>query len=83
MKKGDKVRCVNNYGNNWLTINKTYDVIAEPGDIDTCICGTVNDGDFITICDDGTQIYCSEEYCEYAEWELIEDDNDENNRMER
>ena len=50
MKKGDKVKCVDNWGNSWLTNDKTYEIVAGPDDADLCFAGsTVEENCFIIV----------------------------------
>jgi len=69
MKKGDKVKCVDNWGNSWLTNDKTY-----PDDADLCFAGsTVEENCFIIVDDDQDMIYCEMNGL-HARFELVEDD---------
>ncbi|MGL5284230.1 MAG: hypothetical protein ACRC8W_21210 [Plesiomonas shigelloides] len=72
MQKGQMVKCVST--DVWyLTVGKTYPVLAVGGDEDTCLCGTVNRGDFLTTADNGETIYCCyDRECAHAEWELVD-----------
>ena len=74
MKKGDKVKCVDNRGNGWLTNNKTYEIIAGPGDADLCFAGsTVGENCFNIVDDDQDMIFCGMNG-PHACFELVEDD---------
>lgn len=72
MKKGDKVKCVDRGGCDYLTEGKVYKVTAGYGSRDH-YGRTIADLDgFMIVDDDGDSICCELNYCAHAIWELVE-----------
>lgn len=73
MKKGDKVKCVDNLCNGYLTTGKVYDVVAGEGDRCAIFGDVLDDDEFNIICDDGDRIYVRFNSECHAVWEVVND----------
>lgn len=73
MKKGDKVKCVDNLGNDYLTTGKVYDVIAGEGDLCSSFGNILREYSINIRDDDGDRIFVYLNNDAHAIWEVVND----------
>lgn len=72
MKRGDRVKCVDNKGCKYLTKGKEYEVTEGVGDVDM-FDDVIDDSDIFQVIDnDGDRIYEGLVESVHAAWELVE-----------